>query len=124
MFEGSDGQMHPCGHIDVHGRPQERSKHEYPYAYSPYVIVRLRPNPEKMSSYYDDRMRQWDYDKYRRCQKEAGIQGDWLSEYDGETLEKFVRLYFDKPELELIAVEQCCNVATGYPIHIFHVARD
>lgn len=111
------------GPINVLGQPVKRSKYEYPYSYDAHVLHRLRDNVDGMTSVYSDRMMQWDWDKFHdSCQEVFGDKGQLFNVPDRspELIEKFLQLYFDEPELQLIAVEEGCNVSNGYPYWVFH----
>jgi len=63
---------------------------------------------------------QWDYKKFNECCKKVwGNEGQYFSNREPKDIEKFLSLYWNK-KIELTAIEECCNVSSGYPIWIFY----
>lgn len=105
----------------------ERNRHSYPYSYDPYLQWSKQQGvPADAQGVYSDRMRQWNYALYRElCQKHfAGKNGDPGGDYFNrrkpKDIEAFLREYFSKPKLELVRVEEHCNMSSGYPIWVFY----
>lgn len=76
----------------------------------------LRKNYTNLQTVYNDRMRQWDYDKYRKCVEQVfgPRMGDYLPEGEDEKMSEFLSLYFGKPL-------KCCVMeyfedARGFPL--------
>jgi hypothetical protein len=103
LFNTGDGKRTPLTH---------------PYNYDPFVIWE---NGEKSTStVYSDRMHGWDYAKYNECStKVFGDNGQLFDKRDPIDIERFLRLYFDRPDLILCCITQHCNQSTGYPLWRF-----
>jgi hypothetical protein len=87
--------------LDLEGNPVTKDKFKYPYSYDPYVIFKLSEIDKSSESVYDDRMRMWNGEKYRKLKDKYLGTSDNLSTYSIENLEKFLRDYFDNPNLRL-----------------------
>lgn len=99
-----------------------RTRSEYMYSYSP--ILRYQGNDTdhpNLSSVYHDRMWGWDYDKYRRCAKEAyGDAGQMgLENHSITQHEKLLRSFFDDETIVLVRLIEYCNASNGYPCYRF-----
>jgi len=85
--------------------------------------IKYIKNPEKhgnCSAVYSDRLWDWDFKKYNRCCKEVwNNEGQYFSNRSPESIERFLRLYNDKPDLKLVKISEGCNVGNGYPYWIF-----
>lgn len=107
---------------DLYGNPIERTPYSHPYNFDQHVIwVSKKFDKSKIySAEYSDRMLEWDSEKFARCTQEVfGNQGQSFDNRNPKDIEKFLIKYFGH-DLKLVAIEKCCNVATGYPIWIFH----
>lgn len=106
-------------HVDIDGNPVERPREKYPYSYDPYVIHKKGDNYNAVV--YSDRLCQWSYDKYQKCKRDVwGTESDYFDEKSFCSLEKFLQLYMENDNLELIAVTQGANMSTGYPYWVFY----
>jgi len=95
----------------------------HPYNYDPFVI--WENGEENNSSVYSDRMLQWDWNKFNECAKKVfGNEGQIFYDRDPEDIEKFLRLYFDEPNLILCRITQHCNQSTGYPLWRFDYKKE
>lgn len=107
---------------DLYGNPVERTPFTHPYNFDQYVIWKSKDfNKNKVySAEYSDRMIEWDIEKFSRCTQEVfHNQKQYFDDRKPKDIERFLIKYFGH-ELKLIAIEKCCNFATGYPIWIFH----
>jgi hypothetical protein len=75
----------------------------------------LRKEYPHLNTVYNDRMRQWDYDKYRKCVEQVfgPNMGDYLPE-DEEKISELLTLYHGTPM-------RCCVIeyhedARGFPL--------
>lgn len=109
--------------VDEYGNEVERNKYDYPYAYSPYVVYDNRNNIEELKDLhvvYSDRLLQWNYAKYNKCHKEIfGDEAQMFFDNDPKDIEKFLKLYLEKPNLELRLIMNGANMSSGYPYWIF-----
>ena len=109
-----------CGDVDRYGNPPERSKSEHPYTYSSFVIFRNGKNEDIGHSVYSDRMRGSDYKKFRKCVKavfEDEIVGDyWPRNENIDKVQQVIRDFYDNQSLEIVLIEEMCNVSDGYPL--------
>ena len=106
--------------VDEFGKPVERTKEEYPYAYDGFVIWRCGANSEAVSTVYSDRLYQLDYEKHDKfCQKHFGNKGQYWNTREPKKIQAFLLDYLDKPKLKLIFVMEYCNMSSGYPVWRF-----
>lgn len=125
-----DQNKQPC---DEHGRPVEvvgmhlgpRTKHEYPYSYDAILQwKKFNTTPSDATAVYADRLCQWNYDKYRRLCLEHfrngnDTGGDYFHGRSPAKIEQFLRDYYDNQDLELLRVEEHCNIGNGFPVWVF-----
>jgi hypothetical protein len=97
------------------------TKQSHPYCYDPFTIWGApRQNPECNGTVYTDRLDQWDRGKYERLAAKHYRIGDHGERpFDshnckGHLIERFLRDWFDDPELKLLRVVEYCSPATGY----------
>lgn len=110
-----------CYHLNANGKAVARSVGEYPYSYEPFLTNRLLPQSQANSSVYSDRLYQWDSEKFNKlCLKHFGDQGQCFYDREVTKIEAFLREYNNKPELQLVSIEQGCHVSNGYPFWVFH----
>lgn len=116
------GRFNP--YRDIDGRPVERTPETHRYSFSDYVVFKDEAGYRLATgSAYSDRMQTWDYDKYKSAaiavwgenRQGGGFPSCPNSGKDANT-EKFLRLYYDDPQLELVAIIASCNVSSGYPL--------
>lgn len=88
----------------------------HPYNFDDYILWE-KGQGKGDGSAYSDRMQQWDWEKYQSCWKQAFDERQDFA--DPEKTTKFLRLYYDDPELELIRVIATVNHASGYPLWCF-----
>lgn len=106
-----------CVYVDEHDCPVERTKEEYPYSYSGFVLHRLAPNQDATGTVYTDRLYQWDAKKHDRlCEKYFGDTGQYWQNREPGSIEGFLREYLGIPGLRLVLVMEYCNVSSGYPV--------
>jgi hypothetical protein len=106
------------GEIDEFGNPVKRCKSEYPYSYDGFVTYRNGENSEANCTIYSDRMiREKEYEELST--RHFGGGGQMFFNRSGKKIEKFLRDWFDDPELKLIFVMEYCNVSNGYPLWRF-----
>ena len=108
--------------VDLEGNPVERTKRTHPYSYEAFVLFdfRKKGGPESNAGAYSDRMMQWDWNKHNNLLlKHYGDQGQSWNRRDPDSIEAYLRDYFDKPELRLCYVLEGCNVSNGYPYWYF-----
>lgn len=103
------------------GDPITKTPQSHPYSYEPFVVWE---NEEvgATGSAYSDRMMQWDYEKFNKsCEEVWGNKGQLFHSYirQPKDIEKFLQLYFDKPNLKLARLVEGCNVSSGYPYWVF-----
>lgn len=108
-----------CGGVDLEGRPIKHTKLSHPYSYDGHVITRMRKNAERMESAYTDRMFNWDRPFMERLTKKHLKNYRWDTA-PGVCIEALLREWADDPGLQLIAVMEWCNHATGYPVWSLH----
>lgn len=102
----------------------ERTKEEYPYAYSAHYIKGNAETAKGCSATYSDRLRQWDHDKYRECtsivyQTHTGSDYCWRN-MTLEQCSKWMSLFYSK-KIQVCAIAEECHQGNGYPIWIiFH----
>ena len=107
---------------DIYGNPVERTPYSHPYNFDQFVVwtdKKFKPR-EIYDAVYSDRMMEWDLQKFSACcQRVFGDQRQYFDGRKPEDIEKFLIEYFGH-DLKLMAIEKGCNVATGYPLWIFH----
>ena len=80
------------------------------------TVVQFDSRKKSNNSVYSDRLYQWDSEKYNTCcQKIWGNEGQSFYGRDAESIEKFLRLYFDNQDIVLCKIVRYENVASGYP---------
>lgn len=101
----------------MHSGPRTKATH--PYSYDPMLV--FDSGVEPTGSAYSDRLMGWyEYSVVRaKMQKHFGEQGDYYSSRSPAAIQAFLRDLMDKPELELVRIEEHCNQATGYPVWFF-----
>lgn len=107
---------------DLHGKPVERTPYSHPYSFDQHVTwISEKFDKNKIySAEYSDRMLGWDREKFARCTQEVfKNQKQYFDVREPKDIEKFLIKYFGH-NLELVAIEKCCNLSSGYPIWIFH----
>ena len=107
---------------DLYGNPVERTPFSHPYNFDQYVIWKSKEFDKNKiySAEYSDRMLEWDMEKFTKCTEEVfGNHGQFFDNRNPKDIEKFLIKYFGH-DLKLVAIEKCCNFATGYPIWIFY----
>lgn len=107
-------------YFDLDGKPTERTPDKYPYSYEPYVQWKGEFDGQKASSYFSDRLRQWDYKKFDECcEKVWGEKMEYFQNGNPKYIEKFLSLYFER-KTKLTAILEGCNYGNGYPYWIFY----
>lgn len=96
-------------------RPDNRTQQQSPYGYSPFYHWR-EAGCEKDTCAYDDRMRQWDSEKWdRAC---ALLPPGRFETQANAALDKMMSEYCGKP-VQVTALAEGCNVSNGYPYYVF-----
>jgi hypothetical protein len=103
-------------YMDEHNQIIERTPSTHPYSYDSYILWRNLPNDQMNASAYSDRMMQWNYKKFDELWKKHGLKGQYWYASDKDKIEAFIKDYFEKPNLKVVYVMQCCNQATGFPL--------
>ena len=108
------------------GEPITRTKDSHPYSYEPFTVFGSRPDEGVVSQgVYSDRMYQQDYEKYNACCMEVfGNEGQYFDQRSPKGIEKFLQLYYNKPNLKLLWVVEDCNQASGYPLWYFSFTEE
>lgn len=70
---------------------------------------------------YDDRIRQWDYDKSDVCWKQIRETYDRFN--SAEIHEQYLRLFFDDPDLNLVHIITGVNHSNGYYYRVYGYIR-
>lgn len=95
--------------------PNARTKQSHPYSYDPitqFLDSSVKPN----GTIYTDRLLQWDFKKHDLlCEKHFGNRGQCWEGRAPKKIEAFLRDWCENDGLQLAAVIEYCNVATGYP---------
>jgi hypothetical protein len=115
------GEYVPGGPERVGEHLGPRSKQQYPYSYDPLLVYRRYAKlPAETHAVYSDRLRQWDFDKFRALSRtHFGNEGDSFHSRKPAKIEAFLREWFEQPELQLVRVEEHCNVSNGFPVWVF-----
>lgn len=103
------------------GARDKRTKADHPYSYSDHFIRRFVAHDDLkvkgVHSEYDDRMRGWDYDAWKRAI--AKIPNKRFNEFTREDLSAFLTEYHGKP-CDGLAISEGCNASNGYPYFVFY----
>lgn len=97
------------------GETIERTKHTDPYTYEPFTLWGSKTNSEQ--GVYSDRLYGWKFNKC--CNDVWGNSGQCFDSREPSDIEKFLQLYYNKPDLKLEWVVEGCNVSNGYPYWYF-----
>jgi hypothetical protein len=116
---GGGGHFAYGGLVDLEGKPVKRTKQSHPYNYDEHVVTRMRKNAKEMECAYTDRMFGWGRAKMERLTKKH-MEGYRWDNCPGAQVEAFLREWGEDPGLELVAVVEWCNQATGYPTWSLH----
>ncbi len=101
------------------GEPITATKSSHPYSYEPFEVY-SNNSVETDGGAYDDRMRQWDWDKFAQsCQDVWGNTGQLFNSRTPSKIEEFLRLYNDNPKLILTRIVEGCNSSNGYSYWYF-----
>lgn len=100
------------------------TKREHPYNYDPFTIWGApRPSAECNNTDYTDRLSQRDNAKYTRLSRKHYESGtnSYAQPFafdshncKGDLIERFLRDWYDDPELKLLRVVEYCNPYSGY----------
>lgn len=107
------------GPVGYDGRPVQRTKAEWPYSYSEFVIWRGGPNTQITGADYTDRLYQWDSDKFKRLCEKHMPKSRW-DNAEPSKVEAFLREYHEQPKLRLLLIMEGCNASSGYPYWTLH----
>ena len=103
--------------FNIRGDIVERTPYTHPYNYDPFVLYKHNWT-ENDRMVYSDRLREWEPEQYDTALKGAGIASIYSAKH--KQLEKFLQLYFNKPEIALTGVEQQCNQFNGIPYQTYY----
>ena len=108
-------------YMDEDGNPVSRPKDKFSYSYDFFVTWKTEKFKSKdRTAVYSDRLWQWNHQKYDSlCQKHWQNQGQNFYDREPKQIEAFLRDYHDLPNLELVMIQEGCNVSSGYPIWLF-----
>lgn len=123
IFRGDFGDVENCWHrgpVDADGKPVARTKQDWPYSYSEFVVHRCGDRKKATNAVYHDRMQQWDSAKYHQaCRDAFGERRGSFSQQGVAEIQKFLSRYFDLPDLQLLLMCEGCNASSGYPYWVF-----
>lgn len=97
-----------------------RTEEQYPYSFDAYYI--WGHNLKSDSAVYSDRLNEWNRSAYQKAIEQIKKP---IDHWDVQTVALFFNIYYEgklnKPVTtdNICALAKCCNVSTGYPIHIF-----
>ena len=109
-----------CKYKDINGFPVKRTPWTDPYSYDTFCICKTTDFSRDDNAFYSDRFFGWyDSDKVKEAQAKFKFErGDYFwAYYPPEVLSKFLSYIMDS-DIKVTAVQQTCNVATGYPLWI------
>lgn len=98
---------------------QTNDRSTHPYAYSPFFHWKAADWKPTDSANYDDRMRQWDRDKWESLRSKYRFTDFGFSNMSPDSMSKMLSEYFGE-QVVCTAVVEGCNVGNGYPYHIFY----
>lgn len=99
-----------------------RTPEKYPYSYDPYFIQGDRASTNGCDAVYDDRMRQWNPDKFRDAKSRVyGSEngGYWMRYATPHQMSDFMSIYYGK-QIRVYGIAEGCNVSNGYPYWIVY----
>lgn len=101
--------------VDDRGDQAVRTKHSHPYSYDPITLY-INSVVKPTGTIYTDRLLQWDRSKHDSlCEKHFGDSGQLWDARRPEKIEAFLRDWCEDQGLQLCAVIEYCNAASGYP---------
>lgn len=93
-----------------------RTKFSHPYSYDPIVQYR-KEGVVATTTYYTDRLHMWDSKLLETLSKKHFKNaGQYWDHRTPEAIEAFLRDWTGDQELELVMVQEECNVSSGYPL--------
>jgi hypothetical protein len=95
---------------------QTNDQSTHPYNYSPFVHW-SEPGFEKDPAEYDDRMQQWDRDKWEEARRT--LPSGRFEHQTSDALSVFLSAYWGK-KMRCTALVEGCNVSNGYPYFVFY----
>lgn len=105
------------GAVNYKGEIVTRTKAEHPYSYDGFLLWNTSPCSEITGCVWSDRLFQWDYQLTTDLIKKLfGTQSQYFDKYSPEQLQEFLRQRLNKPNLEIVFLQEECNRATGYPV--------
>lgn len=115
--------------LDAKGHKIERTKKDYPYSYSLHCTwianKKILEKVEKMkkSCVDSDRLFQYNPNKYNSSCRSVfdDIRQDF-NHRSPESIEEFLRLYYEDNSIILYEIKECCNVSNGFPVWSFMFA--
>lgn len=121
LTEESIKIVNSLGYVNLKGERVERTFWDFPYTYDPFLLWKDEDyNEQNTISVYSDRLMHWDFEKFNECcQKVFNNTGQYFNNRAPWDIEKFLSLYLEK-EIKLTAIEESCNVSSGYPYWIFY----
>jgi len=101
------------GHFDSCSKePSRRTKTSCPYSYDP--IAHYIVEKPCTGGVYDDRMQQWDYDKFAKA-AEMATGGSRMYFQSPKMVQKFIDVYYEQAGRSVVLIIEYCNVSNGYP---------
>lgn len=107
--------------VGLDGKPVERTRWDYPYSYSEFVLYKTERYEPTDSSAYSDRLWEWNPTKFQRAVAKVWPRqpkSQMFNDKKFKDLQQFLRHYLEE-QVELTAVVQGCNVGNGYPYWVF-----
>jgi hypothetical protein len=125
-----NGMLHPK--LNEHGLPF-RTKEEYPYSYDEFVVWQSRKDEaidkmENIHTVWSDHLyrfaneRGLDYNG--ACREVWGNERQDFFNRQPKDIEKFLRIYFQKDDIEILKISEGCNASNGYPYWKFIIQAD
>ena len=122
MIDFLSNKMFPPFYIGLDGKPVEKTPITHPYSYDAFCEYKTDDYQKTTDACFSDRMRQWDYDKFKKCVASVWPSNPDRQSFHGvlpEDVEKFLNLYFER-ETKLTAITQEYHKGHGYPIWCFY----
>jgi hypothetical protein len=120
MYRSINGEWINYSHVNIDGRPVEKTLDRWPYSYDAYMTWKGDYHKGKGDAVYSDRLYQWDSKKYDECCRAIwNNEGQYFNNREPKDIERFMCLYFGY-KIKLTGIETGCNYSTGYPYWVFH----
>lgn len=97
-------------------QPGFKTKMDHPWDYDPFTVWGSK-DAAANKTYYTDRLYRWDAKKHDRLLLEVfGNTNQYWDTKKPEDIERFLRLYLDKPTLKLVWIQEQCDPSSGFPV--------